>query len=536
MILNAENLKNKQFWGPAGISIPRYDFAAMADRTRKSPIWVHFGAGNIFRAFIAALQNSLLNEGHADKGIIVTETFDYEIIDKIYAPHNNLILNATLNSDSTADLEILAPLAESLNADMNEPEAIARLSEIFAAESLQMASFTITEKGYSILNAGGGLSGLAKSDIDGGPNKARHAMGIVAAMLYKRFLAGAYPMALVSMDNCSHNGDKLKAPIIEIAKHWAGHGFVEKDFISYLEDSSKISFPWSMIDKITPRPAKAVEDMLAAKGISNISPIITEKGTYTAAYVNAERPQYLVVEDSFPNGRPALEKSGVYFTTRETVDKVERMKVTTCLNPLHTAMSVYGCLLGYNLICDEMEDKEIRELVYRLGYIEGLPVVTNPGSIEPIKFLDEVFNERLPNPFMPDSPWRIAVDTSQKVGIRFGETIKSYIEMGLNLEGLVSVPLAIAGWFRYLLGVDDFGGGFAVSNDPMKEELQALLKGVAWDDKNSYQGQLRKILSNPIIFGLDLTQTILANKVEAMFTELLNGAGSVRAVLQKYLT
>ena len=180
-----------------------------------------------------------------------------------------------------------------------------------------------------------------------------------------------------------------------------------------------------MIDKITPRPHQRVESELTAMGLEDMAPIVTSRGTYIAAFVNAEKPQYLVVEDRFPNGRPVLEKAGVYLTDRDTVNRTERMKVTTCLNPLHTAMSVYGCMLGYTLICDEMQDEDILALIRRLGYQEGLPVVTDPGILNPKDFLAEVLEQRLPNPFMPDAPQRIATDTSQKVGIRFGETIKS---------------------------------------------------------------------------------------------------------------
>ena len=106
-----------------------------------------------------------------------------------------------------------------------------------------------------------------------------------------------------------------------------------------------------MIDKITPRPHPMVEKSLSDAGIEGMAPIVTDKKTFIAAFVNAEKPQYLVVEDKFPNGRPPLEKAGVYFCDRDTVNMCEKMKVTTCLNPLHTAMSMYGCLLGYTLIC-----------------------------------------------------------------------------------------------------------------------------------------------------------------------------------------
>lgn len=120
------------------------------------------------------------------------------------------------------------------------------------------------------------------------------------------------------------------------------------------------------------------------------------------------------------------------YTTRETVDKVETMKVTTCLNPLHTAMAIYGCLLGYTLISAEMKDVDIRPFIQKIGYIEAMPVVTDPGVINPYEFIGTVINRRLPNPFMPDTPQRIAMDTSQKIPIRFGETIKKYLARGLD--------------------------------------------------------------------------------------------------------
>ena len=337
------------------------------------------------------------------------------------------------------------------------------------------------------------------------------------------------------MDNCSHNGEKLQASVMTVAKAWLEKGYVGQDFIDYLSDESKITFPWSMIDKITPRPHKIVEESLEKDGIEGMTPIVTSKNTFIAAFVNAERPQYLVVEDKFPNGRPALEKAGVYMTDRETVNKTERMKVTTCLNPLHTALAVYGCMLGYTLICDEMKDETLVKLVKRLGYVEGLPVVVDPVILSPKAFIDEVVEQRLPNPFMPDSPQRIATDTSQKVGIRFGETIKSYVEKGRDLHELTALSLAIAGWLRYLLGVGDDGKAIEISADPMKDELQAQLAGIEVGKPETYHGQIRPILANANIFGSDLTAIGMADRIEEMFVSELAGEGAVRKTLEAYL-
>lgn len=536
MKMNVESIRNNAAqWEAKGVALPRFDRDAMVKNTREHPMWVHFGAGNIFRGFIAALQQNLLNQGLSQQGIIAADTFDYDIIDKIYTPYDNLTMMVTLNPDGTTSREIIGSVAEGLRANSADQEMMARLRTIFTDPGLQMISFTITEKGYALYRPDGSLMPVVQADLDEGPASARHAMSMVAALLYERFRAGAYPLAVVSMDNCSHNGEKLQNSVMTVARAWLEKGYVGQDFVDYLENEEKIAFPWSMIDKITPRPHKIVEESLFRDGIEDMAPIVTSKNTFIAAFVNAERPQYLVVEDKFPNGRPPLEKVGVYMTDRETVNKTERMKVTTCLNPLHTAMSVYGCMLGYTLICDEMKDEDIVALIKRLGYVEGLPVVVDPGILSPKAFIDEVVEQRLPNPFMPDAPQRIATDTSQKVGIRFGETIKSYIAQGKDPNTLVSIPLALAGWLRYLLAVDDTGNSFEVSSDPLKNDLQQALSGIEVGKPETYHGQLQKILSNVSIFGVDLTRTPLARKIEDYFVAELAGPGAVRKTLHEAL-
>lgn len=99
-------LQSPAAWEALGVTLPGFDVAAMVQRTKAHPLWVHFGAGNIFRGFIAALQQSLLNQGLADRGIIAAETFDYDIVDRIYAPFDNLTLNVTLHPDGHTSREI----------------------------------------------------------------------------------------------------------------------------------------------------------------------------------------------------------------------------------------------------------------------------------------------------------------------------------------------------------------------------------------------------------------------------------------------
>ena len=526
---------NPAEWEAKGYLLPKFDIAKVREKTAKEPTWVHFGGGNIFRAFPAAILNDALNTGKYDRGVIVAETFDFEVIDKAYAPYNNLSLLVSLQSTGTIEKKVIASVTEALKADPQFPDWN-RLVEIFRNPSLQMISFTITEKGYTYNEA----------DLARGL-KPLFAMGKVCALLYERWQAtpsgssdlsgsSGLPLTIQSMDNCSHNGDKVKAGVFAYAERWVQDGLVPAAFLDYLKDEKKITFPWSMIDKITPRPHEKVKEMLAADGFEDNDYIETEKHTFTAPFVNAEEVQYLVIEDNYTNGRPPLDLGGALYTTRETVDKVETMKVTTCLTPLHTAMALYGCMLGYTLISAEMADEDLRPFIQKIGYMEAMPVVTDPGVLNPYEFIGAVINRRLPNPFMPDAPQRIACDTSQKLPIRFGETLKKYIARGLDKSNLILIPLTLAGYARYLKGIKDDGTPFDCSPDPLLEELQAIVAPLEIGKPDQDWSPLKKLYTRKDIFAVDLYEAGLGEQIEGMVKELYAGPGAVRKTLHKYVS
>jgi len=520
MKLNEKALKDRAVWEAGGFILPAFDRERVKEETRDNPEWVHFGCGNLFRAFPAVLQQRLLDEGWAKTGIIVAEGYDYEIVENAVRPQDNLCLAVPLKP---------------LTADSGNTADFGRLKEIFRSRSLQMASFTITEKGYGLTDGKGELLPDVRADFAAGPVAPRSYMGKVAALCYERYLNGRLPLALVSMDNCSHNGTRLYEAVSAFARAWVEKGLAEEEFEAYIR-SGAVSFPWTMIDKITPRPDESVKQMLTDAGFEDVEPVVTSKNTYVAPFVNAEEPEYLVIEDAFPNGRPPLEKAGVMFADRETVDRVEKMKVCTCLNPLHTALAVFGCLLGYTRIYQEMEDPQLKKLVEIVGYREGLPVVTDPGIIRPADFLKEVLEVRMPNPFMPDAPQRIACDTSQKLAVRFGKTINAYQDRAdLSTEDLQMIPLVLAGWCRYLMGVDDEGMEFRLSPDPMLAELRPVVQGIRLGDQGPFDEALKPLLSNRKIFGADLYADGLAGRVAGYFGELAAGPGAVRKTLKRHV-
>ena len=527
-------LENAAALEKLGYSLPKYDRERVKKNTLASPNWIHFGAGNIFRAFQANVLNNLLNEKKTDIGLVVAEGFDYEIIDKAFKSFDNLTIYMKLCCNGTVEKNIVGSVVESLRVDPENSD-YETLKELFRKPSLQMVSFTITEKGYAVVDGNGNTPAGIEADFKAGPGKATSYMGKVCAMLYERFKAGALPVAMVSMDNCSHNGDKLKDAVVAFAKNWSDNGVCDAGFLAYVNDVSKVSFPWSMIDKITPRPADSVMDMLVKDGIEDVDFVKTSKNTFVAPFVNAEEAEYLVIEDSFPNGRPKLEEGGVMFTKREVVDMVERMKVCTCLNPLHTALAIYGCILGYEKISDEMKDIELTKLIKTIGYKEGLPVVTDPGIINPKDFIDTVVKVRLPNPFMPDTPQRIACDTSQKLAIRFGETIKAYEKNeNLKVSDLKLIPLVFAGWARYLMGIDDNLNKFELSPDPLLEKVVPMVADIKIGDTDVHS-RLEKLFSDASIFGVNLYEVGLGELSEKYFVELIAGKGAVRETLKKYV-
>lgn len=543
MKLTLQGIKDTAAW--EGFHLPQYDVTAMCEETKKNPKWIHFGSGNIFRAFLCNSAQELIENGTMKSGIIAAESFGTEIITECFRPHDNLCVAVTLNGDGSVSKDVVGSVGEALTCEYD----FARIRNIFENPGLQMVSFTITEKGYAVRNAVGELNPMVAADMKldpmelladmerlaAGPDhtvKAHHLMSVIAALCVSRCKACNTPLALVSMDNCSRNGEKIQNAVYEITESWKNAGFLAQNEFDYVHE--KISYPWSMIDKITPRPDAKIEAMLIEDGIDEIKPFVTPNGTYIAAFVNAERPQYLVIEDDFPNGRPELDKSrGIIFTDRDTVNACERMKVCTCLNPLHTALAIYGCLLGYTSISAEMKDEQLVKLITDMAYTEGMPVVVNPGILSPEQFLKECLTERFPNPFMPDTPQRIATDTSQKLPIRYGENFKEHIAKG-DVNSLKYMPLVIAGWLRYLMAVDDEGDSFVPSSDPLLETAQGMLGGICFGDNDVTQEQLSKLLSNDVIFGTDLVAAGLAPIITGYFNELNAGVGAVRATLKKY--
>ena len=193
-------------------------------------------------------------------------------------------------------------------------------------------------------------------------------------------------------------------------------------------------------------------------------------------------------------------------------------------------------MLGYTRISDEMKDTELVNLITRLSEQEAMPMVADPGVIDPEAFLHEVLGERYPNPFLQDSPQRTATDTSRKIAPRFGTTLYAYYNSMLpahRATKLIYIPLVLAGWLRYLEGVDDNGNEFTLSPDANIEHVRALMGNPKLGDDVS-EAQLYPLLANRYYFGVNLFEIGVGETVVRMFGEMNRGPHAVRETLQKY--
>ena len=528
MKLNLQNLEKKVNW--KGYRLPSYDMNEMRTRTKTRPTWLHIGAGNVFRAFPAVLAQRMLTAGLTDKGIICCEAHDEEIIDKAFRPYDNLSICVTLYADGALKKEVVGSIAESLKMSADYD----RVREIFCAPTLQMVSFTITEKAYMLRDSNKEYLPEIQADMQNGPGKCESLMGKLASLCLERMHSCGTPIALVSMDNCSNNGHRLQRAMFEIINAWFSHGKIDATEFSYL--SGHVSFPRTMIDKITPFPNTKIASILHKDGLEQVTPSQTAMGTKYACFVNTESPQYLLMENLFPNGHPPLEQLGIIFTSGRIVEKSMEMKACSTLNPMDTAMAEFGMMLGYETINETVRDQDILNFITNLSHVECMPLGADPGVLDPDEFIHEILTVRYPNPYLNDTVARIMTDTSQKVDTRYGQILSNYYNSPVpmhRVSHLRFIPLAIAGWLRYLLGVDDNGNPMTLSPDPLLDALQKILSDIKLGDTVSEE-KLYPILSSRVLFGLNMFEVGCGERIVQFFNELIAGPGAVRETLHRH--
>ena len=168
--LNRQEIaENRSLWEEKGFALYSFNDKAVIEETKKAPQWLHIGSGNLFRAYIAVLQQRLLDQGLAHTGIIAATTHNAAVVDDVFRPYDNLHVNVTMEADGQFGKEVIGSVCESAAVKESRPADWQRLLDIFTAPSLQMVSFTITEKGYNLKDYDGNYYDDVASDLQEGP-------------------------------------------------------------------------------------------------------------------------------------------------------------------------------------------------------------------------------------------------------------------------------------------------------------------------------------------------------------------------------
>lgn len=530
MSVKDNGLNHSKLWKKGGFRLPKFDREKMISATRKNPVWIHFGLKNRHSIFPAVLMQRILDKKHAEQGLYVCEAPDAGITDVNHIQYDDVSLLITPDSNGKFIKTVIASVAGYYRCCRTDAPDWNELKKIFCRKSLQIASFTIDKEKYEIKDSSGSYKPEYLTDFEAGPSGAELFISRLCALLYERYLYGEqWPIALVSLDDCAQDGinlhseEKLQQAVYSVVSEWVKRELVEDGFWIYVISPDLVSYPWSITDTLS------LYDQNIQKPFSTGSLNHEDKALTEETY-------YLVIEDTFPNGRPPLEMAGVCLTDRETVLKVERMEKCMCLVPLYGALAVFGCLLGYENIADEMNDKLLNAFVHRLAYEEELPVTVNPEIIDSKSYVKEVLDVRLPNKLVSNTPRKFLSGMSLHMPTYFGESIKVYYEEK-KIPALKYIPLVLAVWCRCLIGLDDSGAPFDINAFALPQKARTL---TAVQLGSKIDGMMTKeylfpLLSDVSVFGIDLFACGLAPRVVQYFGECISGTGAVRAVLQKYL-
>ncbi|EMD6813184.1 mannitol dehydrogenase family protein [Citrobacter koseri] len=452
---------------PEGVLTPRYDRQQLQTRI------VHFGFGAFHRAHQALLTDRVLNAQGGDWGICEISLFSGDRLMSQLREQNHLytVLEKGANGNQAI---IVGAVKECLNAKL---DSLAAIIEKFCEPQVAIVSLTITEKGYCIDPATGSLDVSNPRIIHDmqHPTEPHSAPGILVEALHRRRERGLSPFTVLSCDNIPNNGHVVKNAVLGMAEKRAA------ELAAWIHQH--VSFPGTMVDRIVPA---ATEESL--------DEITRELGVADPCAISCEPFIQWVIEDNFVAGRPQWEVAGV-----QMVDDVlpwEQMKLRM-LNGSHSFLAYLGYLAGFQHISDCMQDSAFREAAYRLMMNEQAPTlrITN---VDLSRYAASLI-ERFANPALKHRTWQIAMDGSQKLPQRMLEGIREHLARGSDWPLLA---LGVAGWMRYVSGVDDAGATIDI-RDPLSEKIRLLV------ESSSDAERVSALLSLQEVFGTDLVKNPL---------------------------
>ncbi|WP_334061278.1 mannitol dehydrogenase family protein [Limimaricola cinnabarinus] len=451
--LNAEALAHL----PQGVEGPAYDRAALSAGI------VHIGVGNFHRAHMAVYLDRLFSTG-ADH--------DWAISGAGVRAGDARMREALERQDCLTTVVELDPAGLSARVtgamieftEIDAAKLVARMSD----PAIRIVSLTVTEGGWFVEAKTNGFD-AAHPDIRHDaehPDAPKTAFGIILAALRQRRAAGDAPFTVMSCDNLPENGHVARQTVIGLAR------LADADFADWVE--ANVAFPNTMVDCITPATSDRERALVRDRfGIVDAVPVVCEPF------------RQWVLEDNFPQGRPALEKVGAEFV--RDVAPYELMKLRI-LNGGHAAIAYPSALLGHHFVHDAMADPRIRAWLEALETREIIP------TLEPIEGVDfEAYRrkveERFSNPEIGDTIPRLCFDGTNRQPKFVLPVIRDAMSKGQAIDGLA---LEVALWCRYCAGTNEAGEKIAPNDDDAEDLKRRAL--AAKDDPQVF-------LSNEAVFG-----------------------------------
>ncbi|EMF4355516.1 fructuronate reductase [Providencia rettgeri] len=448
------------------VILPRFDRHKLQSRI------VHLGFGAFHRAHQALYTSELLDKENADWGICEVNLFGGEALIHSLRAQSHLYTVVEKGASNTK-IKISGAVHESLHPNLDGIEAIL---EKMAEPQVAIVSMTVTEKGYCVDPATGQLdvkNSMVVHDLEN-PRAPKSMLGYIVMALRVRRERHLAPFTVLSCDNIQENGHVARSAILAFAR------LQDSELADWIEKN--VTFPCTMVDRIVPA---ATEEML--------SELATFVGIDDPCGIACEPFRQWVIEDNFVSGRPNWDLVGAQFVS--DVVPYEEMKLRM-LNGSHSFLAYLGYLAGYENISDTMTDMYFKKAAYDMMMFAQAPSLTMPEDTD-LKAYAQSLIERFSNPSLKHRTWQIAMDGSQKIPQRFGGSLRYHLAQGGDLKW---IALGIAGWIRYVSGVDEKGNLIDVC-DPLLDTLKAI-----YDTHEQHVSIVPAILSIETIFPSDIGQ------------------------------
>lgn len=430
---------------PAGISGPQYD------RSHLTPGILHIGVGNFHRAHQAVYLDDLFNTGRdLDWGIVGAgiKSFDAD---------RRALLQAQDWLTTVVELDPQGYSARVTGAmiDFLEVDAETLINKL-ADPAIRIVSLTITEGGY-FMDAAGGFDATHPEIVHdaANPDTPQTVFGLLLAGLQLRRSLGQAPFTILSCDNLPENGDVTRQSVEGLA------ALISSDLHDWVAEN--VACPNSMVDCITPGTSQREISMIAEKfGIDDAAPVVCEPF------------RQWVMEDNFPQGRPALEHVGVEFV--DDVAPYETMKLRI-LNAGHATIAYPSALLGHEYVHEAMADPEIVAWLVQLMRREVIPVLPPIPGVDFEAYLQTCVT-RFSNPAIGDTITRLCQDGSNRQPKFILPTITEALAADADIDGLA---LEVALWCRYCAETgdeleDERGGQLATAARATRDDPGAFLR------------------------------------------------------------